>query len=114
RNREAKAAGMYDGAWLDVDEEGWIVGYRRHEERVRAHFADRPGDLLVMNITGGDGWEPLCAFLGHPVPDTAFPHKARHRPWSDSASATGWRKVVMRLRRMTASVARQGKPLGSD
>ncbi len=44
-----------------------------HEAAVRAHFAGRPGDLLVMNLEAGDGWRQLCAFLGAPVPDAPFP-----------------------------------------
>ena len=31
--------------------------------------ADR---LLVYEL--GSGWEPLCAFLGVPVPDQPYPH----------------------------------------
>jgi len=27
--------------------------------------------LLVFDVS--EGWEPLCAFLGVPVPSTAFP-----------------------------------------
>lgn len=27
--------------------------------------------LLVMNLS--EGWEPLCKFLGRPVPDVPFP-----------------------------------------
>jgi hypothetical protein len=33
-----------------------------------------PERLLVMDITAGDGWAKLCAFLGAPVPDLPFPH----------------------------------------
>jgi hypothetical protein len=31
-----------------------------------------PERLLVFDVT--EGWEPLCAFLGVPVPDAPFPH----------------------------------------
>ena len=31
-----------------------------------------PGQLLVFSVR--DGWEPLCAFLGRPVPDVPFPN----------------------------------------
>ena len=32
-----------------------------------------PADkLLVMEIS--EGWEPLCKFLGHPIPDEELPH----------------------------------------
>ena len=33
--------------------------------------------LLVMDVTAGDGWEKLCAFLELPVPDEPFPHEHR-------------------------------------
>lgn len=46
--------------------------YREHNARVRAVVpADR---LLVMDVTAGDGWAPLCAFLGRQVPQEPFPH----------------------------------------
>ena len=48
--------------------------FARHTERVLAHFAGRPGDLLVMDICAGDGWDRLCPFLGRPVPSVPFPH----------------------------------------
>ncbi len=44
-----------------------------HEAAVRAHFAERPGDLLVIDLEAGDGWERLCAFLKAPVPAAPFP-----------------------------------------
>jgi len=44
--------------------------FRRHSEAVIAAIpTDR---LLVYEV--GQGWEPLCAFLGLPVPSTPFPH----------------------------------------
>jgi hypothetical protein len=44
--------------------------FRRHNEAVTAAiFKDR---LLVYEV--GQGWEPLCEFLGLPVPDAPFPH----------------------------------------
>ena len=45
------------------------AGYERHNAAVRATVpADR---LLEWNAK--DGWEPLCAALGVPVPDEPFP-----------------------------------------
>lgn len=43
--------------------------YDRHHDEVRA--AVRPGLLLEHRF--GDDWEPLCQFLGKPVPDVEFP-----------------------------------------
>ncbi|KAI0595403.1 hypothetical protein F4775DRAFT_605079 [Biscogniauxia sp. FL1348] len=42
---------------------------RAHNERVRSLVP--PGQLLEMELS--EGWEPLCRFLGVPVPDEPFP-----------------------------------------
>lgn len=44
-----------------------------------------PDRLLIMDVTAGDGWEKLCAFLGVPVPSTPFPSENRSN-WP----AAGW------------------------
>ncbi len=38
-------------------------------------FRERTGDLLVMDITQGDGWDKLCPFLKKIIPDAHFPQK---------------------------------------
>jgi hypothetical protein len=45
-----------------------------HSESVRAHFAKRPQDLLVLNLFDDQGWPELCDFLGHPIPRSPFPN----------------------------------------
>ena len=40
---------------------------------VKEYFRNRPDDLLVMNICGGEGWEVLCLFLNKPIPSVPFP-----------------------------------------
>jgi hypothetical protein len=60
------------------DREKFIAAYNRHYEDVRRYFADRPNDLLEMDITKGDGWEKLCPFLELPIPDKPF-RKANKR-----------------------------------
>lgn len=67
--------GEYRGAFLTVEPEAWTVEMTEHVARVRAHFAHRPDDLLVMDIAAGDGWEVLCPFLGVPAPDAPFPRR---------------------------------------
>jgi hypothetical protein len=57
----------------DFDAETFLARYRRHNAEVREHFKDRPGDLLVMDMTSGAGWDDLCGFLGCPVPTTPYP-----------------------------------------
>jgi Sulfotransferase domain len=51
------------------DREKAIAVYNRHNETVRTTIP--PERLLVYQP--GDGWEPLCAFLDVPVPETPFP-----------------------------------------
>jgi hypothetical protein len=55
------------GGW--ADKETALAAYRRRTEEVKA--AIPPERLLIFDVA--EGWEPLCAFLGVPVPDTPFP-----------------------------------------
>ena len=73
RNRLENAAG-HSHTWTMEDPAAWKLERARHHEAVLDYFRDRPGKLLVLDIVGGDGWEPLCDFLGCPVPEEAFPN----------------------------------------
>lgn len=53
----------------------WVETMTAHNRSVLEHFAGRRGDLLVMNLARGDGWEKLAPFLRIPVPATPFPVK---------------------------------------
>jgi len=55
------------------DEQKFLDGYEKFVNGVLEHFKDRPQDLLVINVTAGEGWEKLCPFLGRPIPDVPFP-----------------------------------------
>jgi len=46
-----------------------IAFYEQHTERVKAGV---PADRLLV-FSADQGWEPLCAFLGVPVPADAYP-----------------------------------------
>jgi hypothetical protein len=50
-----------------------VAAFRRHTEEVKRYFAGREQDLLIINLTDGDGWGKLCGFLGRPVPEVEFP-----------------------------------------
>jgi hypothetical protein len=52
------------------DETAAKQAFARHNEAVRA---DIPASRLV-EWRPGDGWEPICAALGQPVPAEPFPH----------------------------------------
>lgn len=51
------------------DRDHAIALYERNTADVQAAF----GPERLLTYTVGDGWEPLCAFLGTAVPDTPFP-----------------------------------------
>ena len=68
------------GEFVEVLEERWLGGepertraiaaFERHVAEVKAGVpAER---LLVFDVR--EGWAPLCAFLGRPVPEGPFPH----------------------------------------
>ncbi len=57
----------------DFDPQVWRDAYHRHIDRVLQHFQDRPEQLLKINICEGEGWDVLCPFLGHDIPDQPFP-----------------------------------------
>ena len=52
----------------DVEEVAVKV-FNDHIEQVKADI--EPERLLVYEV--GSGWEPLCTFLGVPVPDEPYP-----------------------------------------
>lgn len=52
------------------DRDRLIEVFKAHEAEVKASV---PADRLLV-FRAKEGWEPLCAFLGLPAPDTPFPH----------------------------------------
>jgi len=72
------------------DAEVFLATYRRHNREVREYFADRPDDLLVLDITAGQGFELLCPFLGVDPPEEPFPH------WNKQENV--WRVRLRNLR----------------
>ena len=79
-------AWIYDGiADPLANRERYLAKYRQHNRDVLDYFGNRRGDdLLVMDITKGDGWEKLCPFLGEPTPWLPFPRgKITERWWRE-------------------------------
>lgn len=52
------------------DRDHAISIFNNHISEVQAEIS--PDRLLTFNVT--QGWEPLCTFLGVPVPNTEFPY----------------------------------------
>jgi len=51
----------------------YVERYERHNREVRAHFAERPQQLLELALGAPDPWGALCAFLGAERPTAEFP-----------------------------------------
>ncbi len=56
------------------NEDIYLARYMAHNDEVRDYFKDRPQDLLIMDLSKGDGWEILCPFLDEKIPNSPFPH----------------------------------------
>lgn len=56
------------------DKELFSQAYDKHESDVMTYFKDRQTDLLVLEITKGEGWSKLCDFLDKDIPQKPFPH----------------------------------------
>jgi hypothetical protein len=77
-------SGLFEGAMQEMIETVWF-SYLDHRLKDRAHLLDVfarhnaevrdavPPERLLVYETGA-GWEPLCAFLGVPVPGEPYPH----------------------------------------
>lgn len=66
---EARATQMYVYGSDRVSEFLYKKKFLDHNQQVINAYPDS----LVMDITAGDGWEPLCDYLGVSVPDVEFP-----------------------------------------
>jgi len=56
------------------NEELYLSVYKKHILDVKEYFKNRPNDLLIMDLTAGEGWEKICQFLGKQIPEKVFPH----------------------------------------
>jgi len=74
------------------DKENTLKVYNKHIREVKEYFKDRPDDFLVLDLTKGDGWEQLCPFLGHAIPNLPFPHANRWKDGKGKQSYYGERK----------------------
>lgn len=70
------------GGWMD-DRDHVIAVYKAHVDAV---IATVPAERLLVHKLG-DGWAPLCAFLGVPVPDEPYPDRNKTREFVEKMDA---------------------------
>ena len=68
-----------------TDREGAMAAFEGHEAAVKAAVPD--GNVLVFRAK--DGWEPLCDFLGVPVPDGPFPRSNSRQEFFELLASGG-------------------------
>ncbi len=72
RNRVENIKGASHN-WTETDVQTWIEERTTHHKTVQDYFKQKKNKLLVIDICGGEGWEPLCKFLELPIPNAPFP-----------------------------------------
>ena len=85
--------------------------YKHHYRDVRDLIADDKERLLDFDLK--QGWEPLCQFLGKPIPDTPFPHENDKDSNKKSFEELGIIAIKHILRNALAGAAAIGAPLAA-
>ena len=79
--------------------------YIKHNERALKIIP--PKNLLVVNLEEGLGWEEICPFLGHSIPDVPYPRTNNPRMFKAITTKilrdATWR-ASLRLATMTAPI----------
>lgn len=70
--REGVMKCQFGAATTDEYRENAKPTYKKHYAELRSLLKDQPDRLLEYKL--GSGWEPLCEFVGKPVPGEPFPH----------------------------------------
>lgn len=84
---------IYGVGFPEGNEEIYKSRMEEHNQEVLEYFKDRPNDLLVIDLTEQNEWEPICRFLGEPIPRAAFPH-------ANQARMAPLRKLREQMRRL--------------
>ncbi|MDP1643939.1 MAG: inositol monophosphatase family protein [Thiobacillus sp.] len=93
------------------DEQKFLSGYEKFVSGALEYFRDRPHNLLVINVTAGEGWEKLCPFLGQAVPDIPFPKaNVTQITWMNIEDIVA---VAKRAGQATLQTYRQGQATGA-
>ncbi len=95
---------IYGAGCPQGNEDTYVQRFESHTDEVLAHFAERPEDLLIMDLGAGDGWEKLCPFLGKDVPAAPFPHA--NKGASGSPATARVRRLLQRVERSLRARAR--------
>lgn len=86
---------------------GWMEARSKREMQVNARPKYKEHYEMVRRVTPStrllefrleDGWEPLCAFLGRPIPDVDFPPVNEAAALSEMIRLIAWKGIKNALR----------------
>ena len=83
--------------------------YRDHYAHVRAGI---PRDE-ILEFKPQDGWEPLCKFLGKPIPSEPFPHVNRPDDLLKMQTMVWWWAVIKTAQKVGGTIAAIGIAAGA-
>jgi hypothetical protein len=82
---------IFGGTSIEYLERTATLKYKEHYQHVKAIT---PPDKL-LEYTLGSGWEPLCTFLGKPVPNEPFPRVNDRQAFLRSTRWIRWVYVAL-------------------
>jgi len=94
---------IYGVGFPKGNENIYIRKYENHNKEVRTYFKNRPNDLLILDLTKGEGWEKLCPFLGKEIPNIPFPH--RNKAEIRTKEERLHRKIVRKLKNIITDLS---------
>ena len=86
---------------------GWMEAHSKSEMQVNARPKYKEHYKMVRRVTPSsrllefkleDGWEPLCTFLGRPIPDIDFPRVNEAAALSEKIRLIAWKGIKNVLR----------------
>lgn len=80
-----------------MDDESYMTGF--FERWNAAVIAEAPADKLLV-FEARDGWQPLCDFLGVPVPDKPYPRVNSREDWGNRSSISSQRPAPPSVEQM--------------
>ncbi len=75
----------------------YVARFNHHNQEVLNYFSKRSNDLLIMDLSKGDGWQELCMFLDKEIPNVSFPHANKA---SDREKRSGTEKLVSKSKNL--------------
>lgn len=86
------------------NEELYCNVFRKHYQEVKDYFKGREKDLLEINLSASSDWQPICQFLGHPLPNKKFPHANKSKEKYNKID-----KIKNIIRRITPKIFRTAR-----